>query len=56
VQASAGDASGSYSTNFLDISGLIVIPSNDVDVATNYVDVAGATNTPARYYRIRLVP
>lgn len=56
VQATAGDASGSYSTNFINLSGLIVIPSNDMDVATNYVDVGGATNTPARYYRIRLVP
>jgi len=56
VQASAGDGSGGYSTNFIDVSGWIVIPSNDVDVATNYIDVGGATNVPARYYRIRLVP
>jgi hypothetical protein len=56
VQASAGDATGGYSTNFTDISEMIVIPGADVDVATNHVDVGGATNAPARYYRIRLVP
>jgi hypothetical protein len=22
----------------------------------NYLDIGGATNTPARYYRVRLVP
>ena len=56
VQASAGEANGSYSTNFSDVSGWIMIPSIDGDVATNYVDFGGATNAPARYYRIRLVP
>ncbi len=53
VQASSG---GSYGTNgFADISGPIIItPSGDT--MTNYLDRGGATNWPARYYRIRLVP
>jgi pectin methylesterase-like acyl-CoA thioesterase len=56
VQATAGDASGGYSTNgFTDISGAIEIPGNG-DATTNFVDVGGATNGPSRYYRIRLVP
>jgi hypothetical protein len=55
VQASAGDANGGYTTNFVTISSPIIISGNG-DTTTNYVDVGGATNAPARYYRIRLVP
>lgn len=55
VQATAGLVDGSYSTNFLDLSPLIIIPGSG-DVTTNYLDSGGATNVPARYYRIRLVP
>jgi T5SS/PEP-CTERM-associated repeat protein len=55
AQATAGDADGGYTTNFIDISGLIILPGSG-DATTNYVDVGGATNAPARYYRIRLVP
>jgi autotransporter-associated beta strand protein len=55
VQATAGDGSGGYSTNFNDISGSIIIPGSG-DVTTNYTDIGGATNSPSRYYRIRLVP
>jgi len=55
AQASAGDASGGYTNNFTDISGSIVITGNG-DTTTNYVDGGGATNSPSRYYRIRLVP
>jgi hypothetical protein len=54
VQATAGDANGGYTTNFSDISGSIIIPVSG-DMTTNYTDVGGATNTPSRYYRIRLV-
>ena len=36
-------------------AALIIIPGSG-DATTNYVDVGGATNTPSRYYRIRLVP
>jgi PKD repeat protein len=55
VQATAGLPDGSYSTNFLDLSPLIIIPGSG-DATTNYLDSNGATNTPARYYRVRLVP
>jgi PKD repeat protein len=55
VQAAAGDANGSYTTNYSDISGQIII-SGSGDTTTNYVDGGGATNSPARYYRVRLVP
>ena len=55
VQATVGNANGRYSTNFVDISGPIIIPGTG-DATTNYVDGSGATNTPSRYYRVRLVP
>jgi PKD repeat protein len=55
VQASGGDASGGYTNAFADISGWIIIAGSG-DVTTNYVDSGGATNVPARYYRVRLVP
>jgi glucose/arabinose dehydrogenase len=53
LQAAAGDGSGGYSTNgFADIFTV----TNTVGSVTNYLDSGGATNTPARYYRVRLVP
>ncbi len=55
VQVNAGLPDGSYSTNFQDVSGLVII-SGSGDAATNYLDAGGATNVPARYYRIRLQP
>jgi hypothetical protein len=56
VQANSGDASGDYSTNgFADISGPIIITPTG-DTTNSYTDSGGATNGPARYYRIRLVP
>jgi hypothetical protein len=50
VQITAGiGASGSFSTNgFTDLTNIVVTTA-----ATNYLDVGGATNKPARYYRIR---
>jgi PKD repeat protein len=55
VQSTAGLPDGSYSTNFLDLSPLIII-SGSGDAITNYLDQGGATNVPSRYYRIRLQP
>jgi PKD repeat protein len=56
VQATAGDALGNYTTtNFIDISGLMIITGSG-DATTNVVDVGGATNSPSRFYRVRLVP
>ena len=53
LQATTGDVDGSYSTNnFADI----FIVTNSVDTITNYLDVGAATNSPSRFYRVRLVP
>ena len=44
---------GSYSTNsFVDIFTV----TNTTETVTNYTDLGGATNQPARFYRVRLVP
>jgi guanyl-specific ribonuclease Sa len=55
VQATSGAPDGSYSNNFTDISTIIVPTGGDLN-STNYLDIGGATNTPSRYYRVRLVP
>ncbi|MGD0649829.1 MAG: fibronectin type III domain-containing protein [Verrucomicrobiia bacterium] len=55
VQAAGSDADGSFTTNFSDISGLIIIPDSG-DATTNYLDIGAATTAPSRFYRIRLVP
>ncbi|HXI82805.1 MAG TPA: hypothetical protein VNL17_01800 [Verrucomicrobiae bacterium] len=55
LQVSAGGVGGIYTTNgFTDI--FVVTNSAGPGVTTNYLDVGGATNSPARYYRVRLVP
>jgi polygalacturonase len=55
LQASSGDAANSYSNSFADITGPIIVTGSG-DTTTNYTDGSGATNNPARYYRVRLVP
>lgn len=50
VQA-APDISGSFS----DVSSNIVITGTS-DTTTNYLDLGAVTNSPGRFYRIRLVP
>ena len=56
VQATGGELDGSYSTNnFADIAGSLTIVPGSGDTTASYVDVGGATNSPSRYYRIRLV-
>ncbi|MGD0057914.1 MAG: immunoglobulin domain-containing protein [Verrucomicrobiia bacterium] len=55
VQATSGDVSGNYATNFLDISGPLAVPGSG-NATNSYRDVGGATNNPSRYYRIRLGP
>ena len=52
VQAS-GTMNGS--NGFNDISPPLVLPAPG-DVITNWVDTGGATSSPVRFYRIRLVP
>jgi uncharacterized repeat protein (TIGR01451 family) len=57
VQVKTGEADGSYSTNdFADILDSQTIVTGSGDTTTNYTDTGGATNTPSRYYRVRLVP
>ncbi len=57
VQATAGDADGSYTTNFTDITiPPHIITTGSGDTTTNCLDIGGATNAPSRYYRVRLVP
>jgi T5SS/PEP-CTERM-associated repeat protein len=52
VQATIGNPG--YNTNFVDISGPILILGSG-DTSTNYIDVGAATNSPAKFYRVRLV-
>ena len=56
VQINGGSPDGSCTTNFTDLSPLIILPPGNGDTVTNYSDPGGVTNTPARYYRVRLVP
>jgi hypothetical protein len=53
VQATKGKF-GVLSNNFIDISPAIVAPGGDL-TNTSYLDVGGATNSPTRFYRVRLV-
>lgn len=55
VQFTSGSADGSYSNTFTDLSP-IIIPTGIGLTSTSYLDISGATNAPARYYRVRLVP
>ena len=46
-------SSGGYNPNgYTDI----FIVTNTVGTTTNYLDIGGITNVPARYYRVRVVP
>ena len=53
LQRTGGAVNGSYSTNNFTT---IFTVTNTVGTTTNYLDIGGATNSPARYYRVRLVP
>jgi hypothetical protein len=52
LQAANGAIGGGLSDNFSDI----FTATNLVSAVTNYLDVGAATNFPARYYRVRLLP
>ena len=55
LQATRGGIGGAYTTNgFTDI--FVVTNTVMPGIVTNYLDVGGATNSPARYFRVRLVP
>jgi hypothetical protein len=53
LQRTPGDGGGNYSTNSF---ANIFIVTNTTGTVTNFLDVGAATNFPARYYRLRLVP
>jgi beta-glucanase (GH16 family) len=52
LQSAEGGSLGDYLTNFVDVFTV----TNTVGSTTNYLDVGAATNMPARYYRVRVVP
>jgi len=52
LERSESDATGSFSNNFT----AIFTVTNTVGTTTNYLDLGAATNAPAFYYRVRLVP
>ena len=56
LQAVTVSGNGSYATNAFTTFTTIFTVTNTVGTTTNFLDVGGATNTPARYYRVRLVP
>jgi GH15 family glucan-1,4-alpha-glucosidase len=56
LQYSTGTPGGSYTTNYVDIPPQIVLPLSGTSIITNQIDAGGATNFPARYYRVRLQP
>ena len=55
VQTNAPTASGGLTNNFADLSPLISV-SGMGESTMNYLHNGGATNVPARYYRVRLAP
>jgi T5SS/PEP-CTERM-associated repeat protein len=55
VQTNAPPPNGSYTNNFSDFTSTVAVPGQSLGT-TNYLDLGGATNTPSRYYRVRLVP
>jgi hypothetical protein len=52
LERSAGYLDGSYSNAFVPIFAV----TNTTSAITNYMDLGAATNRPASYYRVRLVP
>lgn len=53
LQATSGDGSGGYVTDgFADVFNATNTSGNPI----NYLDTGAATNIPARYYRVHLVP
>jgi hypothetical protein len=56
LEFSIGTANGSYSNNFSSTGQTNILSGGTgFGVVTNMVDTGGATNKPARYYRVRVV-
>ena len=56
VQVTNGGSSGIYSSNSFANLGTQMIIGGSGLITTNFTDGGGATNLPARYYRVQLVP
>ncbi len=58
LEVTAGDAGGNYSSNFASANVTNILSGGTgTGIVTNMVEPGGATNTPVRYYRVRvLVP
>lgn len=55
LQATSGGPGGSYTTN--GFTNIFVVTNNVMPgTITNFLEVGAATNAPARFYRVRLVP
>lgn len=55
IQTAPSLAGGGDSGNFTNL-GPAVLPRGNYLTTTNYLDIGGATNMPAKYYKIRLGP
>ena len=55
VVQSAPITPGGYSSNFTDLSPVILVPGTG-ESTTNYLDVGGAMNVSSHFYRVRLGP
>jgi hypothetical protein len=56
MQAMNGVPTGSNTNGFADMPGLWMTIAGSGAVTSSCVDVGGATNAPARFYRVRMVP
>jgi hypothetical protein len=58
LEYTSGTADGSYTNNFVSTGQTnILSDGTGLGIITNIVESGGATNTPSRYYRVRvLVP
>ncbi len=56
LQVSPGAADGCPTNTFIDIPDSLTIIPTPGDACTNYTELGGATNSPSRFYRVRLVP
>ena len=54
VQASDGTANGSFTDDFYDL--VWIFSGGSGDITDQFLDFGGATNTPSRFYRVRVVP
>jgi PKD repeat protein len=54
VQATPGDPG--YNTNFLDLLDSQTVVGGSGNTSTNYTDFGAVTNSPVKFYRVRLVP